>query len=337
MATVGNTVFTLMDVARRTQNQAIAKIIEVLHDTNEILQDIPFMPCNDGDSHITTIRTGLPTVAWKRFNYGVQSSKSQTQQIEEATGLLMAYSKIDKQLAEKNGNVSDVRASEDVAFLEAMNQEHATTLFYGNAKVDPEKFNGFATRFYEGQTTVDKTKIGRQLIDGGGSGADNTSIWLIGWGEFSVFGLYPKGEMSGFKHEDMGIETETVSGRINRYYMSEYSWRTGLCVRDWRYIARICNIDVSELGDAGESTYNGAAVLQLMIKAIHRLPKTKLARRVFYMNETVMEALDLISNFDSRLALKVEEVDGVEITSFRGIPVRECEAILDTESAVSFV
>jgi len=335
MTTVGNSAVTLLDVARRTVDKKIAKLIEVLHDTNEILQDIMWMSCNDGDNHVVSIRTGLPSVAWKRFNYGVAQSKGQSQTVKEATGLLRAYSKVDKDLADKNGNAAEFRASEDVGFLEAMNQELATTLFYGNTNVTAEKFNGFSMRYITPST--DRRKIGYNMINGGGSGATNTSVWLVGWGEQTCFGIYPASERAGFEMDDLGVQLfEDSAGLLNRYYVTEYSWRVGLCVKDWRHVVRICNIDMTEFDDVGESTFDGAALLHLMIRAIRRRPPTVLGRAVFYMNGDLLTHLDLMANFDNRLALKVTEVDGQPITSFRGIPIRRCDALLNTEAAVTF-
>lgn len=335
MTTVGTNAVTLLDVARRTIDKKIAKLIEVLHDTNEILQDIMWMPCNDGDNHIVAIRTGLPSVAWKRFNYGVAQSKGQSQTVKEATGMLMAYSKVDKDLADKNGNAAEFRASEDVGFLEAMNQELASTLFYGNTAVNPEKFNGLAMRYVSPSTS--RREIGYNMVNGGGVGSTNTSVWLVGWGEQTCFGIYPAGERAGFEMDDLGAQLmEDSNGLLNRYYVTEYKWRVGLCVKDWRHVVRICNIDMSTFDDAGESTFDGPALLQLMIRAIRKRPPTVLGRPVFYMNGDLLTALDLIANFDNRLSLKVVEVDGQPITSFRGIPIRRCDALINTEAAVSF-
>ena len=333
--TIGATAVTLMDIARRTVDKKIAVLVELLHNTNEILQDVIVQACNDGDNHVVSIRTGLPTISWKRFNYGVAQSKGQSQTVKEATGMLRAYSKVDVDLANKNGNAGEFRASEDIGFLEAMNQEYASTLFYGNANVTPEKFNGLSMRFTTPST--DKTKIGYNMIDGGGVGATNTSIWLVAWGNETVFGLYPESERSGFEMMDKGEQMITdAAGLMNNYYITEYSWRVGLCVKDWRHVVRICNIDMTTFDDAGESTFDGPAILQLMIRAIRKRPPSLLGRPVFYMNNDLLTAFDLITNWDNRLNLKVTEVDGQQLTSFRGIPIRRCDALINTESAVTF-
>lgn len=133
MGTIGDKV-TLLDVARRTDgNGAISAIAELLTQTNEILLDMPFNEGNLPTGHKSTIRTGLPVAAWRELNYGVPPSKSTTAQVTDVCGNLEAYSDIDKDIANLNGNGSAFRLSEDRAFLESMNQEMSKALFYGKA------------------------------------------------------------------------------------------------------------------------------------------------------------------------------------------------------------
>ena len=148
MATIGTTALTLADWAKRVDPDGkIDHIVDILSETNEILDDALWVEGNLPTGHRTTVRTGLPTAAWRQLNYGIQPSKSTTKQITDACGMLEAYAEIDKELADLNGNTSAFRTSEDTAFLEAMNQEMVDTLFYGNTDVDPEKFLGLAPRF----------------------------------------------------------------------------------------------------------------------------------------------------------------------------------------------
>ena len=166
MATLGTTALTLLDWARRVDPEGkIAKIVEILNDTNEILEDMAWVEGNLPTGHKTTIRSGLPSVAWRLLNYGVQPSKSRTVQVTDSCGMLEAYSEVDKALADLNGNTPEFRLSEDRAFLEAMNQELATTLFYGNTATDPEKFLGLAPRFNDLSA-----ENGGNILTGGGAG-----------------------------------------------------------------------------------------------------------------------------------------------------------------------
>ena len=134
MATLANTALTLADWAKRTDPEGRVPVVaELLSQTNEILEDCLFVEGNLPTGHRVVIRTGLPTVYWRALNQGIQNSKSTTAQVDESCGILEARSEVDKDLAELNGNTAQFRLSEDQAFLEAMNQTQASTLFSANA------------------------------------------------------------------------------------------------------------------------------------------------------------------------------------------------------------
>ena len=73
-----------------------------------------------------------------------------------------------------------------------------------------------------------------------------------------------------------------------------------------------------------------------MIKAIHRLPSMNVGKCAFYMNRTVMQMLDIQRRDDVAAAgMTYQEVDGKLVPTFRGIPIRKVDALLETESQVS--
>ena len=327
MPAVGNLNPTLIDVASRTHDGAIQDITELLNETNPVIDDATFIEANDGTAHKTTVRSGLPTATWRLLNYGVQPSKSTTVQIRDACGMLEAYAEVDKALADLNGNTQAFRLSEDRSFLEAMNQGFADTLFYGNTTVNPERFMGLAPRY-----SSLSAENARNIIDGGGSGSDNTSIWLLVWGPNTLHCTYPKGSTGGLQSRDLGEQTlEDANGGRFQGYRTHYKWDSGLVLRDWRYGVRVANIDVSELGEGGTTP---ADILKLMARALHRVPNLKMGRAAFYMNRDVGEALDVQSLSKTALALKTHELEGKFWTSFRGVPIRETDAILNTEARV---
>jgi len=333
MSTLAATSPTLADLAARMEDKKIAKVVEILNMTNEILDDMAWIECNDGTNHRTTIRSGLPSGTWRLLNYGVQPEKSRSVQISDSTGMLESYAVIDKALADLNGNSAAFRLSEDMAFIEGMSQTMASTIVYGNISSDPEKFTGLAPRY-----NSLSAENGENIIDGGGTGSDNTSIWFVTWGNSICHGLYPKGSVAGLKHRDLGEDTETdAAGGKYQIYRSHYKWDAGLTLRDWRGLARIANVDVNELADAGESGFDGADIPNLMIRAYHKIRRVmKRGRTVIYVNETVYTALDLVaSNRTNTWFTKEHGVDGMPIVKFRGIPIKQVDAILDTEEAVS--
>jgi len=333
MSTLAASVLTLADWAKRLDPDGkVPTIVELLSQTNEILLDMLWAEGNLPTGHRTTVRTGLPTVAWRLLNQGITPSKSRTAQIDEAVGMLEAWSEVDKDLAELNGNVNAFRLSEARAFIEAMNQEMASTLFYGNSSTAPEEFTGLATR-YSSTTAAN----GQNIVVGGGAGSDNSSIWLVVWGENTCFGIFPKGSKAGIMQEDMGLVTvETtagIAGNRMRAYQDRWQWKSGVALKDWRYVVRIPNIDISAL----VAKSSAADLTELMIKAIHRIPALNLGRAAFYVNRTVMQMLDIQRRDDviSGGGLTWETVDGKRTASFRGIPVRVCDALLETEATVA--
>lgn len=332
MAELGANVLTLKDWAKRIDPDGkTPSIVELLSQTNEVLDDMLWVEGNLPTGHRTTVRTGLPTVAWRLLNQGVQPSKSTTAQIDEQCGMLEAWSEVDKDLAMLNGNTSSFRLSEAQAFIEAMNQEFASTLFYGNSGTAPEEFTGLATRYSDISAT-----IGQNMLDGGGSGSDNSSIWLVAWGAQTVHGIFPKGSKAGLIHEDLGevtVETTAgIAGSRMRAYQDHWQWKCGVALKDWRYAVRIGSIDISNL----VAKSSAADLIELMIKAIHRLPTLKLGKPVFYMNRTCFEMLDIQRRDDviSGGGLIYKDVDGVLAPTFRGIPVRIVDALTETEAAI---
>lgn len=330
MATIGAQALTLSDLRRRMdKDDKIAKIIEILEQTNMILEDMKWVEGNLPTGHKTTIRSGLPSVTWRKLNYGVQPSKSRTVQVTDTCGMLEAYAEVDKALADLNGNTNAFRLSEDKAFLESMNQELATTVFYGNTDTSPEKFMGLAPRYND--STAENAE---NLLNGGGTDSDNTSIWLVFWGDNTCHGIYPKGSKAGIHHEDKGQETlEDAAGGKYEGYRSHYKWDAGLTVRDWRYVVRICNIDVSALT---KDAATGADLIDLMVQALEIVPNMNMGTPVFYANKTITSFLRRQIKNEKNVNLTLESVEGRKVTHFDGVPVKKCDAILNAESAITF-
>jgi len=331
MAILSSNVATLSDIAKRIDPDGkIQAIVELLKQNNAILDGMLWREGNLPTGHRTTVRTGLPTVTARRLNEGVLPSKSTTAQIDEQCAMLEAISEVDVDLVRLNGNDSGFRLSEAGAFVEAMNQSMAQYLFYGNSSITPEIFTGLAPRYNSLSGA-----ISQNVLTAGGAGSDNTSVWLVVWGENTVHGIYPKGSKAGLTHEDLGeqlIQTGTGigTGRM-KAFVDRWQWKCGLAVRDWRYAVRIANIDVSNL----VSETSAADLTKLMIKAIHRIPALGSGRAVFYCNRTVREMLDIQALSKASNQLSIDNFDGKPVTKFRGIPIETVDQILETESVVA--
>ena len=332
MSTIGTKV-TLQDHASRLDPQGkVAKIVEVLNQVNDILQDLVFIEGNLPTGHKTTIRSGLPEATWRQLNYGVQPKKSKTVSVTDTCGILAQLSEIDKEIVDLNGNTTEFLMSESKAAIESLNQAAVSCLFYGNTETDPEKFMGLAPR-YDSSTAEN----GGNIIKAGGTLSTNTSIWLIAWGADTCHMILPKGSEAGIWTKNEGdVMIQDGAGGSYPGVRSYFQWKLGLSLRDWRYVVRIANIDVTHLATDAGTVSVGANIITSMIRAIHLLPTMNKGKPVFYCNATIFTYLDLQTLKQTNMNVKYDtDVHGKPIMTFRGIPVRKCEAILNTEATVS--
>jgi len=339
MATLSNSNLTLADWAKRSDPDGRVPIVaELLSQSNEILDDCVFKEGNLPTGERVVIRTGLPGVYWRALNQGIPSTKSTTAQIDEACGILEARSEVDKDLAMLNGNTAQFRLSEDTAFLEAMNQTQAETMFYGNPGTDPKKFLGLAPRY--GDLSADNAV---NILSAGGSGSDNASVYLVVWGDNTVYCPFPKGSKAGLTHEDLGEQTVYNSdGTRLQAFATRYQWKNGLVVKDWRYVVRICNIDISDLlgSSSTQASTASTALVKLMARALYRIPNMAMGRAAFYMNRTVHSGLSIAAMDKSQSVLAIQEGlsqfgSAQSYLSFLGVPLRRVDALINTEAAVS--
>lgn len=328
MAEINTSKLTLLDHAKRLDpDGGIAAIAEVLNETNPILQDMPMKEGNELSGHRSTRRAALPSVGWRRLNEGVTPVKSRTEQVVDQCAILEAWCEIDEKVAALNGNTAAFMLSEARAFLEAMAQEFADTLFYGNSGTAEAEFDGLAMRY--------ASPTGNQnVLDAGSSDTDNTSIWLISWGD-GVHGIFPKGSTAGIMHRDHGLtivdDAGGVAGAKMSAYQHQFRLETGVHIKDPRYVVRIGSIDISVLQGGSP-----ADLRALMIKALWRLPNDAARNSArFYMNRTVGQYLDL-QRLDAvgGAGMTYVDVDGQPKPAFQGVPIRITDAITNSETAV---
>lgn len=331
MATVGNSYLSLADLRKQqNKNDEVADIIEIMAEQNDMIADAPTFECNEGNSHLTTIRAGLPAPTWRKLYEGVQPTKGTTTQVRDTTGFMEDWSEIDAKLVEKAKNPAKFRMNEAKAHIMGISQELARTMVYGDTATDPEKFTGLAARF--GDTSADN---GAQIVDGGGTGSDNTSVWFVTWGEQTCHLLYPEGSELGIRRKDLGVETKEKSdGSLYEVYREKFGMDVGMSVRDWRAIARLANIDVSDLTSDASA---GADLIDLMIDAYYQLDNPGMAsgNTVIYTSRTIAKFLHKQAMNKTNVELTLEEFAGRKVPMFLGHPIRRMDSILETEAQVT--
>lgn len=332
MATLATTHPTLLDVAKRTDPDGnTARIVEVLSETNDILLDAVFMEANDRTSHLTTVRSGLPSGTWRKLNYGVQPEKSTTVQVRDTLGMLESYAEVDKALVDMAGDPSGFRFSEDRAFIEGLSQTMADTMVYGDSSTNPERFMGLHERFNDSSAENADNVL---TADATASGSDQSSIYLVVWGENTVHGIYPKGSKAGLQTKDLGeVTLMDAAGGQYQGYRTHYKWDMGLVVRDWRYVVRIANVDTSALV---KDAATGSDLIDMMTQALELIPNLGAGRPVFYCSRTVRSFLRRqIANKVANSTLTMETVGGKQVMRFDEALVRRTDALLNTEAVYS--
>lgn len=332
---------TLLDIALSMDPDGkVATVAELLAQRNQILLDMPWKEGNLPTGHQGTVRTGLPQAVWRSYYQGVPANKSQRAKVTDTCAMLEARSEVDADEANLNGNSLAFRLSESQAFVEGINQQMSQALFYANTATQPERILGFAPRYSSKSATN-----GVNIVDGGGSGSDNTSVWLVGWNPDMVTGIYPKGSQAGLTHRDLGeIDAFDSNNARFRAYADLWQWKCGLHVKDWRQVVRIANIDVSDLvNQTGTQAITAATnILKLMIRARARVPFPGMGNFVYYANRTVVEMLSIMALDKSQNALSVQDATyqfgevtiSVNELRFLGTPVRVVDQLLTTEAQV---
>lgn len=347
MATIGNTMLGLADIYKGRDGKGfVADIINMLAETNAMMDDMVTREANSGKEHRHTVLSGLPQVAWGKLYKGIPNSKAQRTQVTDTTGFVEGRSTVDTRLAKIEKNLAAFRLQEAQAFIEALSQEMQRAWLYESQASAPEKITGLAPRF-----SSLSAENGSQIIDAGGTGSDNTSVWFVTWGTDAVHGIYPEGSDAGLTRDDHGKQ-RVLDDDGNAYYAFEetFCWHSGVTVRDWRKVARVANIDVSNLNAGSVDIY------AFMRKAFYQLHGARtadrgtsnpgggmdgnfaLGRTAIYCNKDVFEALDAAGTnsgaSDNFVRLKPMEIQGKEVMTYRGMPIRQVDQLLNTEARV---
>lgn len=334
MAAVNASLPSILDVLKtKNPDGSMAKVIDLMSMRRGIVPEAVFLEGNLDTGHQVTTRTGLPSPTWRRLNEGVLPGKVRNDQFTETCGMMESKHTVDIDLPEMMGPAGAAyRAEQDDAHQASMMNEAESGAFYHSVATAPEKFSGLAPRY----DSTTKANAGSQVLklDAAASGADQTSIWLVKWGPTGTFMMYPKGTAGGIKRLDMGkqnIDDGTGGSKSFIGYQTNFKWRLGMVVADYRSVVRICNIDWTNLSKTGEN------LIQFMIDAVYQLHEPDNGRVAWYCNRQIAAYLHhQARNGAKNGTLGVgEDAFGRAVTTALGYPVQVTDAILNTEAVVS--
>ena len=283
-------VFTLFDHAKMfdAKGESILPVANVLQKYDPIINDMIVKESNSDSGHQYAVQTGLPEVTWRRAYEGVQPSKGTQKVVNETYGRASTVSLVDVAVAKKGGKVAEVRAEQAKRHLEAMAQEMASKLIYGSVADNEKSFVGFAARY--ASTTADSARNLFRVKTSAGSTTRRSSIYLVGWADNKIFTFYPKGTKAGMEHYDFGgkpVDVVDANGGTYPAYKDQYEWLMGLGVQDWRYGARVANIDLDDLDTKAKC----AALYDKFVEALNSIQNFNGIKLVAYANREVKFAL----------------------------------------------
>lgn len=311
-----------------------ARIAEVLQRACPLMQYLTFQAGNLDTGHRVSIETALPSIGYVSFNEGVESGKYENGQFDEQTGMMEAKSELDCKLFDLNGGVN-YRAKYDMKILRSFQNEIETGMFYNSTATSPKRWNGLGPRY----NALSGQPYSSQVVDSsvaGGTGNDQTSIWLVHFSPDTVFGIVGKGQGSGLQTHNMGVQmVPDAAGNTYRAYVTVWNWTVGLVVADGEAVVRIANVDTGSIVGSGQ------LLIDDMDTAWFRLPtrvKKIPGRIAWFMNQTCAEYLHKQAKSSvaaSTLSIKTDLITGQELTHYMGVPILVSDQILNTEAPIA--
>ena len=326
---------TMADIARGQVNGKFdTDIVELALESQENLKHFVVLPCNNGTTDVTTIRTGIPEPTWASFYEGVQPSKGTKAQVTHSCGMLKGLIQVDADLCQTAEGMEQEMGDEAYAHAESMGAEVLSTVWYGNTKVNGKKFEGLGPVYSELPTATTTDKDAAYYVIGAkrSQTPDNSalrSIWLVGHGRMGTALIYPRGTSAGLTRGAVKDATVTTpDGKRLEVKEQFFRWQVGARCKDFRKNCRICNIETNNLEaldiDLGE----------LMLKAVCRVNKTGVNLK-FYMPQRVYEWLCIKTRRDIKNSnFSFAEYDGKLVLHFQGIPIFTEQSLDVNETAV---
>lgn len=344
MATLTPGVFTYSEWALRMDPTGkTSTLVNLLSQENGILDDCLAVECQSGNAFEFTQVVKLPQPSRRSYNQGINPTQGAVAKQVTTCTEYADLALIDQSLARLGGNLAELRGQEDQLHLQSMGQLVASDLFYSNRAADPTQFTGFANIYNTVSTAT--SNIANNVIDCGGTGNTNASMWLITWGPKQIHTIFPNGLPAGLQHVDNGLQNAyDANQKLFIAYQTWMQWNLGLAIHDWRYAVRACNIDVTLFGGGSAANLIGILAAMVMKPPVmpagagpvqtSDVPTVTMGRSAIYVNRTVYLALDQQAQNKTNVLLQMTQWDGHTILAYRGIPIRIVDALTNAESRV---
>jgi hypothetical protein len=318
-----------MDLKNRMEpgDAAIASVAEIIAQENDVLADVPWARGNlvTGDRHL--VRTAKPRATIRKINEGIEATSSKTEAHVDSCVELTSRGIVDMAELKIAPEPAKFLLSENKPHIAVLGEDLCASLFYSN---DPAGIVGFQARYNKLTNKVTSS----QIVDAGGTGANLASIYFVKWDQEEVTGIYPRNATAGLSiltRENELIPDNGNPKKLFRAHVTDFSWFVGLKVRDHRYIARVCNIDMADLptNDALRQK-----LFEYMILAKNKIHHVTQGRVVCYVNPELFSWLEVAAFNKSNMNLTYKDIAAdTRILTFSGIPIRrnDCQSEPETQ------
>ena len=300
-------ILTMLDVMKANSGDAEVGIIE---DNIVFAPEFELLPSKaiDATHYKARIRTGLPTVGFRKANQGFPRSKSTYEERLVNTFILSALVECDKAVADTYpGGVDAYFAEESSAVFQASQRVFGSQFYYGKV-AESDGFPGL-------ESVVDDEMV----LDATGTTANGaTSIYFVRLGPRDVRGVNGAGgglSLGAIREESI---TDKDGLKLPGYVADMTSW-LGLQAVNKNSIGRILNI-TKEVGKTVDD--------DLLSRALELFPSQFQPTHIFMNKQSIGQLAR------SRTATNITGVPAPRPTDYEGLPIVGTDSIVLTEAIV---
>lgn len=309
----------IVEAQKRAGFTSEKRFIGDLAKKNDLLQVAPWYPSSNGIFHKNLKATRLGEGAFTDANGAVPSISASTDEETMQITFYEADSKVAEQVVKAAEDPRKTRDTEDMANSKGFLQGWMSKVVYGTSADDKLGWKGLALR----RPSINSTNT----FSAGGSSGNQSSLYLIEFGEEGFCFRYPKGAKPGLYSEDRGLHSMPIPvGTGNAWYwVRHYEIAAGIEIMQDKALQRMANISVTA-SSLPHATF---------IKMKNYLPNMG-KDAVSFCNRTIHSIVETMAYDKSNAAYGIKDIEGFgPIAYFVGIPVLYMESILDTESVIS--
>lgn len=327
-------------IRREAPDGTLARIVDVISQTNRILNHITWIECNQGVYHEDTRTVTEPSGAERNYDEGVSPEAGVSEKVTEVTCMLDGISEVDEAKMNSRSDPGAFRLDEDARFLRGMTKTFVSRLFDGNPATDFRRIRGINQR--TDYNTLTSPYV-YDNADGKASVTENkTSVYFIQFGDQMVNCIYPRNNPNGggilpVKMRDFGLTIINQAGTSEaKKYPARQTWFScdfGIFIHDPRCIRRIVNISTSNIDGVDDFAWHE----DKMIDAYHDLEHNG-ESCVIFCNKTVLAQAQKRSNEKGNAFFSTQnEGEGPfahPVTRFNGIPMERVDQITSNQATV---